>query len=173
MISKILKYKQIYCSVNTINTFLDIGCCCKYYHCEFNICRAGDSKKVYISTISTWYNPLHAERIGGNVKVSLQWRHNERDGVSKHRRLDCWLKRLFRRRSKKTLKLRVTGLCEGNSPVTGEFPSQRASNAENVSIWWRHHDICSTTLKLHSLRRFTFKKGRNISIPYKQFNGCW
>ena len=28
-----------------------------------------------------------------------------------------------------------------NSPVTGEFPAQRASNAENVSIWWRHHDI--------------------------------
>ena len=24
--------------------------------------------------------------------------------------------------------------------VTGEFPAQRASNAENVSIWWRHHD---------------------------------
>ena len=22
---------------------------------------------------------------------------------------------------------------------TGEFPAQMASNAENVSIWWRHH----------------------------------
>ena len=41
---------------------------------------------------------------------------------------------------KKTSKLRVTDLCEGNSPVTGEFPAQRASNADNVSIWWRHHD---------------------------------
>ena len=30
--------------------------------------------------------------------------------------------------------LRVTGLCEGNSPVTGEFPAQRASTAENVSF---------------------------------------
>ena len=40
---------------------------------------------------------------------------------------------------KKTPMPRVTGLCEGNSPVTGEFPTQRASNAENVSIWWRHH----------------------------------
>ena len=37
---------------------------------------------------------------------------------------------LFRQRSKKTSKLRVTGLCEGNSPVTGEFSSQMASNAE-------------------------------------------
>ena len=38
-------------------------------------------------------------------------------------------------------KLRVTGLCVGNSPGTGEFPAQMASNAENVSIWWRHHVI--------------------------------
>ena len=37
-----------------------------------------------------------------------------------------------RNKSKKTPKLRVTGLCAGNSPVTGEFPAQRASNGENV-----------------------------------------
>ena len=49
----------------------------------------------------------------------------------------CLLNRLFRRRSKETSKLRVIGLCEGNSVVTGEFPTQRTSNAENVSIWWR------------------------------------
>ena len=55
---------------------------------------------------------------------TLQWRHNERNGVSHHRRLDCLLNRMFMRRSKKTSKLRVTGLCEGNSPVTGEFPAQ-------------------------------------------------
>ena len=47
---------------------------------------------------------------------------------------DCLLNRLFRRRPKKISKLRVTGLCAGNSPVTGEFPAQRASNAENVSF---------------------------------------
>ena len=47
---------------------------------------------------------------------------------------------LFRRRSKKTPKLRVTGLCEWNSPLTGEFPWQRTSNAENVFFWWRHHE---------------------------------
>ena len=35
---------------------------------------------------------------------------------------------------KKTSKLRVTGLCAGNSLATGEFPAQRASNAENGSI---------------------------------------
>ena len=53
--------------------------------------------------------------------------------------LDCLLNRLFRRRSKKASKLHVTGLCEENSPVTGEFPSQRARNAENISISWYHH----------------------------------
>ena len=45
---------------------------------------------------------------------------------------------------KENIKLRVTALCEGNSPVTGEFPAQLASNAENVSIWWRHHVLQST-----------------------------
>ena len=69
----------------------------------------------------------------------LQWRHNGRDSVSNHRPHDCLLNRLFRRRSKKTWKLRVTGICAGNSLGTGEFPAQKASYAENVSIWWRHH----------------------------------
>ena len=73
------------------------------------------------------------------IYKTLQWRHNERAGVSNHQPHDCLLKRLFRHRSKTTSKLHVTGLCGGNSPVTGEFPTQRASNAENVSIWWRHH----------------------------------
>ena len=77
----------------------------------------------------------------------LEWRHNAHDGVSNHQPHDCLLSRLFRRRSKKISKLRVTGLCEGNSPVTGEFPAQRASNAENDSIWWRHHECHKGTLR--------------------------
>ena len=72
---------------------------------------------------------------------TLRWRHNGRDSASNHQPHHCLLNCLFRRRSKKTSKLRVTGLCVGNSPVTGEFPAQMASNAENVSIWWRHHEI--------------------------------
>ena len=84
-------------------------------------------------------------------KDPLQWRHNERDSVSNHQPHDCLLNRLFRRRSKKTSKLRVTGLCAGNSPGT----AQMASYAENVSIWWRHH-----------ARRQTFA----YSIKQRQ---CW
>ena len=71
--------------------------------------------------------------------IALQWRHNKPDSVSNHQSPDCLLNHLFRCRSKKTSKLRVTGLCEGNPPVTSEFPTERAINAENLSIWWRHH----------------------------------
>ena len=73
----------------------------------------------------------------------LRWHHNGCDGVSNHQLNDCLLNRLFRRSSRKTSKLRVTGLCAGNSPGTGELPTQMASKAENVSIWWRHHQIVS------------------------------
>ena len=96
---------------------------CKYFH------RAGSGKS------SLWNK---------NPSFPLQWRHNEHDSVSNHQPHVCLLNSLFRRRSKKTSKLRVTGLCVGNSPVTGEFPAQMASNAENVSIWWRHHAAWSS-----------------------------
>ena len=56
---------------------------------------------------------------------TLQWRQNGHDGVSNHQPHDCLLNHLFMHRSKKILKLRVTGLCEGNSPETGEYPAQR------------------------------------------------
>ena len=56
--------------------------------------------------------------------------------------------------SKKTSKLRATGLCVGNSPVTGEFPAQMASNMENVSIWWHHHVTkISIRIQEHSFRK--------------------
>ena len=48
--------------------------------------------------------------------VSLQWRHNGRDSVSNQQPYYCLVNRLFRRISKKTSKLRVIGLCVGNSP---------------------------------------------------------
>ena len=56
--------------------------------------------------------------------------------------------RLFRCRSNKTWKLRVTGLCAGCSQEISEFPTQMANNAENVSIWWRRHDI-EAKLRVH------------------------
>ena len=58
---------------------------------------------------------------------------------------------------KKTSKLRVTGLCVGNSPGTGELPAQMASYAENVSIWWRHH------VNLSAVKRQPFCPGPKAS----------
>ena len=66
----------------------------------------------------------------GPYFIALHWHHNECDGVSNHQPHDCLLTRLFRRRSKKNSKLPVSGLCEGNLSATGEFPPQRASNAD-------------------------------------------
>ena len=76
------------------------------------------------------------------MSYALQWSHNESNGISNHRHhWHCLPNRLFRRRPMKTSKLHVTGLCEGNWPMTGEFPAQRASHVENISIWWRHRDV--------------------------------
>ena len=75
-----------------------------------------------------------------NTGGTLRWRHNGHNSVSNHQPHHCLLNCLFRRRSKKTSKLSVTGLCVGNSPGTGEFPAQMAGYAENVTIWWRHHE---------------------------------
>ena len=83
--------------------------------------------------------------------IPLLWRHNGRDGISNHQPRDCLLNRSFGRGSKKTSKLRATGLCAGNSPATGEFPAQMASNAENVSIWW-HHAFHVVELTRHNRR---------------------
>ena len=59
---------------------------------------------------------------------TLEWRHNERDGFSNPRYIDCLLNRLIGHRSKATPKLCVISLCEGNPPVTDGVPSQRANN---------------------------------------------
>ena len=89
--------------------------------------------------------------IGGSTShrtKKLQWRHNGRDSVSNHQPHDCLLNLLFRRRSKKSSKLRLTGLYAGNSPGTGEFPAQMAILAENISIWRRHRDMQSVSVSI-------------------------
>ena len=74
--------------------------------------------QMHLKTWSANWQPLSSGSVGPFwlSAVSLQWRHNERDGVTNHQRHNCLLNHLFRRRSKKTSKLRGTGLCAGNSP---------------------------------------------------------
>ena len=106
------------------------------YHLTYKTLRAIMS---FVYLLWWWSNSCRTDR-RWSFPITLLWRHNGRGSVSTHQTHDCLLNRLFRRRTKKTSKLRVTGLCAGNSTGTGEFPAQMASNADNVSIWWRHHD---------------------------------
>ena len=76
--------------------------------------------------VSCWFMKING--------TTSQWRHNGRDGVSNHQPHDCLLNRLFKRIWKKAS--RHWTLCG----VTGEFPAQRVSNAENVPVWWRHNE---------------------------------
>ena len=114
----------------------------KKMHFKMSFCRSLD---VLIGTLwgeSTGYWWFPSQRVRYEQPLcllcSLHWRHNGRESVSNHQPHDCLLNRLFRPRWKKISKLRVTGHRAGNSPETGEFPAQMASNAENVSIWWHH-----------------------------------
>ena len=122
-----------------------------------------------VFNVSSEYQGCHPDYLFVSVvpihccALSLQWRHNEYDCVSNHQRLHGLLIRLFRCRSKETSKRGVTRLCEGNSPETDEFPAQRVSNAENVSIWWRHHYVDHIHLK----KTYPFlKMNRNYLYDY-------
>ena len=99
------------------------------------------------------------------IVSSLQWHHIDRDGVSNHQPHICLLNRLFRHRSK----LRITGPCAGNSPVTGGFPAQTASGAENVSIWWCHHVLILEYFPLQPVQNLNFDSGQwmNVFFDFK------
>ena len=103
--------------------------------------------------------------------ITSRWRHYGHDGVSNHQHHHCLLNRLFGFRSKKTSKLRVTGLCAGNSSGTGEFPAQMASNAENVSIWWRHHEDIMTLWHGNAFTPLTISGGNHRSPVDSPHNG--
>ena len=72
--------------------------------------------------------------------------------------------------SKKTSKLRVIGLCEGNSSVTGEFPAQRTRNAENVFIWWNHHDMHTIIITLFYEGEEKHVKPNCLILNYRRRN---
>ena len=118
---------------------------------------------IYKRQMQQWkytYTGCHTN----TFRNALQWRHNDRDGLSNHRRLDCLLNRLCRCKSHIASKLRVTGLCVGDSPVCGEFPEQSASNAEHVSIWLRHHGLINANMSARCIRRKSdlIKKGLSL-----------
>ena len=96
---------------------------------------------------------------------SLQWRHNDHDGVSNHQPRGCLLKRLYMRWSKKTSKLRVTGLCEGNSPGPVNSPHKGPVTRKMfpfddvIMILALIISLCLTTYRCHPLRRACRHRG--------------
>ena len=105
-----------------------------------------------------WLHILSPHRI----LTSLRWRHNDHAGVSNHQLHACLLNRLFRRRWKKTSKFRVTDFVREIHRI-GEFPAQIASNAENASIWWRHHGFTGPRRWMNS-KPFDYFSCRVINI---------
>ena len=99
---------------------------------------------IFSALATDMYSSLalsHRFDITASLFSSLQWRHNEHDGLTNHQRLDGLFIHLSRLISKKTSTLRVADLCKGNSPVTSEFPAEGASNTDFFSFWWHHHAL--------------------------------
>ena len=145
--------------------------------CGESIGHTGTPKRGWVTDTKTerssWWLPwsslgtLRLEfKVSSDDQGTLQWRHNVRDGVSNHQPHDCLLNCPFRRRSNKTSKLCVTGLCTGNSLVTGEFPHNKGlvtrkmfpfddvimSRPDDISVSVQSFDI-SLWIVLYSLPR--------------------
>ena len=93
----------------------------------------------------------------------LLWRHNGYDCVPNHQPHHCLFNCLFERRSKKTSKLRVTGLCVGNTPVPGDFPAQMASNAQMfpfddviMGTWSDRHLSSKSNINFYEMCNYEF-----------------
>ena len=60
-------------------------------------------------------------------------------------------------------------MCTRNSPVTGEFPAQKSSNAENVSIWWRHHVWWIYHINFIVIMSFSWSSHPQVSDPSQSY----
>ena len=59
-----------------------------------------------------------------------------------------------------------------NSPVAGEFPAQKSSNAENVSIWWRHHG-CQLIQNDQNLKgAYYFRHSHLVTLDHISMVSC-
>ena len=109
-------------------------------------CSASHHKSTHFSVPLQW---MQRHKLGMDTAIScshivwhcaLHWCHNDHDGVSNHQPHGCLLNRLFRRRSKKTSKLRVTGFCVGNSPGPVNSPHKGQLRGKcfhlMTSSWW-------------------------------------
>ena len=154
-----VKYLTIYAFVNIIIESFQNNYLCNFYCLVGPVVRVKwDFSRFNHTVIEDWISVslCFAMLVSASMASLPLWlRHNERT-VSNHRRFDYLLNCLFRRRSKKTSKLRVTGLSVGIQ----RWLAQRASNAENVSTWWRHHYIKTLSAFLAFVKDQWIYKGR-------------
>ena len=103
--------------------------------------------QIWVIRCSLWWNDYHS-KLGDNctdpsdLSDALKTEGNQNTAQRKHQSPAS-----------------LTFVIEGNSPVTGEIPTQ--SSSENVSIWWRHHELtrrgrvslmCTSKLSFHCFR---------------------
>ena len=118
------------------NNFQDIHHCIVNLRnvCLCTIIRMWYHAKSAISRwITIWALKQNGRKVTQNAVFTIM-RHNERDGVSNHQPHDCLLNRLFKAPIKENMK------APRHWSLWGEFTVD-GSNAENISIWWRHHDL--------------------------------
>ena len=124
-------------------------------------------------TCNKWIHDKRSTSVHTDSKTS-HWRHNDHDGVSNHQPHDYLLNRLFGRGSKKTSKLRVTGLCAGNSPGPVNSPhkgpvARKIFPFDDVimTIWipaTQCHAIYDTSLYL--TENITWREAENVTTQH-------
>ena len=141
-----------------------------YHFCQREIhCKARPQDQANIWTVSEIECRVEPITRWNDQYKTLQWRHNERDGVSNHRRLGCLLNRLLMCRSKEISKLRVTGLWKGGPPVASGVPSQRTSNVIMNDITYQNGQS-RTSIRLEGAlqrRIWALSESAQIIIIYK------
>ena len=90
-----------------------------------------------LSTISTIAKTIHHHRYICVVCITVT--SYEYHGISKHQQLKCFSTASLSYHQRKHQSSVLLALCEGNPPVTGGFPSQRASNSEIISMSYSYH----------------------------------
>ena len=103
----------------------------------FRICVGADWEMCLGPYKKTGHQPVRAVT-NSMAGMALHWRHNDHGGVSNHQPHGCLFNRLFWRRSKKTSKLRVTGLCVGNLPGLVNSPHKGPVTRKMFPFDWTY-----------------------------------
>ena len=143
------------------------------YHMDLQNFRKGNCDRLFIfqnsclRKLNHWcwdwclYWEFHdrAKRQSTKDTISLLWCHNGCDGVSNHQPHDCLLNRSFRRRSKKTAKLRVTD----DVIMPGTIHRNGVSEYSSRQKCWFCRYVCKGKFRYSASRFLTCKFSPLIS----------